>query len=371
MASRRSAKHVVIYEQIAQAIACGDYAPGQKLPTESELVKAHKASRATLTRVMQRLVTEGLIERRPGAGTFVRHAASDHPRLFGLIIPGLGAKEFFEPICAQMAREAEEQHHTLLWGDATDQPSDRVGERAIELARRYVARKVAGVFFAPLEFVPGKDTANRAVVDLFDAAGIPVILLDRDIVRYPDRSRYDLVAIDHRLAACSLVTYLLNRGERSIEFVSRPGSAPSVTMRIAGYRDALREAGIEPPSKSIHFGDPTDEAFVRRVINGRFDRVFVCANDYTAARFMHTLHAIGVAVPKDVRVAGFDDVSYAHLLQVPLTTVRQPCRDLGVEAMRAMFDRLARPDVGPREIILGTSIIPRRSTDLKRSARRS
>lgn len=362
MADRDAPKHILIHDAIAQAIAAGDYTPGQQLPTEKELVRTFKASRPTVARAMQRLASEGLIERRPGAGSYVKRSAQAATQLFGLIIPGLGEKELMQSICAQMARDAEARHHTLLWGDATDAPTDEAGNRALELAKRYVGMRVAGVFFAPVEYASGKDALNRKVVELFDANGIPVVLLDRDITAYPCRSRYDLVGIDNRRAMCTLVSQLIDRGETKVEFVARPLSAPTVSLRLAGYRDALRDAGIEPSANGIHFGDPDDHGFVRRMLGSRRDRVFVCANDLTAARLMHTFEALGVAVPDDVRVAGFDDVPYAHLLRVPLTTVRQPAQAIGAAAVRAMFERRTDPELPGRDILLPTTTVIRRST---------
>ena len=366
MAGRDAPKHILIHDAIAQAIAAGDYAPGQQLPTEKELVRSFRASRPTVARAMQRLVAEGVIERRAGSGSFVKRSASAATQLFGLIIPGLGEKELMQAICAQMAREAESRHHTLLWGDATDLPSDDLGNRAIELAKRYVGMRVAGVFFAPVEFASGKDAVNRKVVELCDASGVPVVLLDRDLTVYPHRSRYDLVGIDNRRAMCTLVTQLIDHGHTRVEFVARPLSAPTVTLRLAGYRDALRDAGIEPSSNGVHFGDPDDRGFVRRILGSRRDRTFVCANDLTAARLMHTFEEIGVSVPDDVRVAGFDDVAYAHLLRVPLTTVRQPAQAIGSAAVRAMFERLSSPDTPGRDIFLPTTVVLRRSTSRPR-----
>jgi GntR family transcriptional regulator of arabinose operon len=119
------------------------------------------------------------------------------------------------------------------------------------------------VFFAPVELAADRTSVNEAVASLLEEAGIPVVLLDRDIVSHPQRSWFDLVAIDHRRFAHTLVADLIARGERRIFFVSRPLSAPTIGLRIAGYRDALREAGIEPNSRSVQFGDPADSAFVR------------------------------------------------------------------------------------------------------------
>lgn len=366
MASRP--KHEIIHEELAGAIGSGALPPGAQLPTEAELVKRYGASRPTVTRVMQRLVLERLVERRAGAGTFVRRGAvTGEAKLFGLLIPGLGETEIFEQICGQMARDAQTLQYTLLWGDASASSHGPTGDCVLALAQDYVARHVAGVFFAPRELTPDRGAVNAAVIDTLAAARIPIVLLDRDLVRSPERSPYDLVAIDHRRASHLLTSHLLEQGHRQIAFVARPLSAPSVALRVAGYREALREAGIEPTTKSVHFGDPGDPRFVRQILEAEAARTFICANDATAAQFMHTLDELGVAVPEDARVAGFDDVRYANLLRVPLTTIHQPCRALGTAAVQAMTERLANPGMPARDILLDVQLAVRRSTSLPRS----
>jgi GntR family transcriptional regulator, arabinose operon transcriptional repressor len=92
---------------------------------------------------------------------------------------------------------------------------------------------------------------------------------------------------------------------------------------------------------------------------------FVCANDRTAAGLMHTLLGLGYRIPKDVRVVGIDDVGYASLLPVPLTTVHQPCRDIGVTAMTVMQERLAQPEVPTRDVLLASPLVVRESCGAK------
>ena len=88
---------------------------------------------------------------------------------------------------------------------------------------------------------------------------------------------------------------------------------------------------------------------------------FVCANDLTAARLMQTLANVGVSVPQEMRVVGIDDVKYAGLLPVPLTTQHQNCGDIGAAAMAAMLDRVEHPDMPTRDILLQTRTVVRES----------
>ena len=76
---------------------------------------------------------------------------------------------------------------------------------------------------------------------------------------------------------------------------------------------------------------------------------------------MHSILALGYAVPRDVRLVGIDDVDYASLLPVPLTTFRQPTRQIGAAALAAMLDRVAGADLPTRDILLHGSLVVRRS----------
>jgi GntR family transcriptional regulator, arabinose operon transcriptional repressor len=87
----------------------------------------------------------------------------------------------------------------------------------------------------------------------------------------------------------------------------------------------------------------------------------VCANDRTAGRLMHTLIRLGFAIPRDVRMVGIDDVEFASLLPVPLTTLRQPTRQIGDAALSAMLERVSRKEMPARDILLDCELIVRES----------
>src|SRR5262249_14179347 len=157
-----------------------------------ELVKAFGASRPTVNRALRELQLSGMIDRRAGSGSYVRADAVARGYTFGLLIPELGRTEIFEPICRGMTEAQHGSHHVLLWGSSLAN-SENLEQQATQACRQLVARKVSGVFFAPLELTPQKDAVNRQVSEVFDKAGVPMVLLDRDLVSYPARSRYDVV----------------------------------------------------------------------------------------------------------------------------------------------------------------------------------
>jgi len=337
-----SPKYEVIRQTLADAIVSGQHPPGYRLPSESQLVKAFAASRPTVNRALRELQLAGLIERRVGSGSYVRAGAAARSHTFGLLIPELGRTEIFEPICRGMAEAQHGTQHVLLWGSSFGDEAN-MEQQASQACRQLVAKKVSGVFFAPLELTPQKDAINRAIAQALDQAGIPVILLDRDLVSYPERSRYDLVGIDNRRAGYAITKHLIRSGCKRPVFVGRPGSAPTVDARAAGYQEAVATA---TPALESHVCriEPDDRAQIKDILARLRPDGFVCANDFTAARLLRTLTELRVSVPDKVRMAGIDDVKYASLLSVPLTTIHQPCSSLGASRSAPCWTACASPD---------------------------
>jgi DNA-binding LacI/PurR family transcriptional regulator len=141
-----------------------------------------------------------------------------------------------------------------------------------------------------------------------------------------------------------------------------------VDARIGGYQAALR-AHLGPAVESlVQWVDPSDLAAMRQFLDHARPDAIICANDYTAAQLLTTLNELGVQVPQQIRVAGVDDVKYARLLQTPLTTIHQPCQDLGATALLAMLNRIANPSAPSRDFLLDFQLVVRKSTDLNASA---
>jgi DNA-binding LacI/PurR family transcriptional regulator len=359
-----SPKYQIIRESLSNAIASGKYQPGQRLPSESELVRTFSASRPTVIKALRELQLSGVIERRAGSGSYVRADAAARGYTFGLLIPELGRTEIFEPICRGMAEAQHGGHHVLLWGSSFGDEAN-IELQASQACRQLIAKKVSGVFFAPLELTPRKDAINRSVAELLDKAGIPVVLLDRDLVSYPERSQYDLVGIDNRRAGYVVTKHLISGGCRRIVFLGRPGSAPTVDARIGGYMRAIAESKL-PSGPHVLRMDPENQAEVKKVMTRLRPEAFVCANDFTAAHLLKTLTDLKFDVPGDVRMVGIDDVKYASLLSVPLTTIHQPCASIGAIAIGAMLDRLRDPNLPARDISLNFHLVVRESCGTRR-----
>lgn len=361
----RSPKYQLILETLQREILSDRYQPGQKLPSEAALVKRFGTSRITVGRALRELYHAGLIHRRAGSGTYLANANSgDGGLLFALLIPNFVGTEIFGPICQGMSEAPQARKNALLWGNITPDPATKA-EQAWELCQQYISKKVAGVFFAPLERTPASDQTNQRIISVLEQARIPVVLLDRCFLPYPNRSRHDLVGIDHRRAGYMITEHLLKLGCRRIAFVAYSNSASTVPARIAGYREALFTSGAPVEPTLVHTLNTDDESEVRRLMELLKPDAIIGANDWTAGHLMHSLIRSHYRIPKDVRIVGIDDVEYANLLPVPLTTVHQPCREIGMAAMDAMLERVARPDMPVRDILLDCKLVIRDSCGSK------
>ena len=313
-----------IYHDVKELIVTANVSEGEQLPAESWYMTEYSVSRPTVSRAMRQLEQEGLVIRGPGMGTLVRAGANSATakQLFGLAFPETGHGEIFDPIMKGIAAQGSAQGFSLMWGSTERVDGVFSGDEVLELMRDFADRGVDGVFFAPLEGGAEAPEVNMEAVGLLDDAGIPVVLIDRDLEPFPVRSRYPLVSIDNVRAGYLAAEHYLTQGVERVDFVWLPYSGYTIELRIRGYQLAMLDAGLTPRPEWIHYGDPEDAGFVTSLIS--------------------------------VRVAAFDDVMYSRLISVPLTTIRQPVHAIARRAVREMLQ--ARDDQS--EVTRETILIP-------------
>ncbi len=355
-------KHREVFSTLLREIQSGRWNEGERLPSEALLVERFGHSRITIGRALRDLQAAGVISRRAGSGSFVSRSAHPAGRSFGLLIADLGETDVYESIVRGMMGSPLARDNALIWGSAPGElaPDDTEArsERAWQLCRQYIDRRVDGVFFAPVSMSPITGDVNHRIVSALDAAGIPVVLLDRPVTPYPDPGTHDLVGIDNRRAGYVMTEHLIARGATRIIFVRQSSNSPTVDARESGYRRAMR-APFEPID-AVRL-DPGNKHAVRAMLRAHAPDGIVCANDRTAGRLMHTLIRAGVRIPSDVAMVGIDDVEYASLLPVPLTTYRQPTRQIGEVALSMMLTRVSHRDLPAHDIRLRCELVVRES----------
>ena len=281
----------------------------------------------------------------------------------GLIMPSLRHTEIFESICGELASLCRSNNYGLWWGatmfSATE--AQMTVEEAEDLCTQFIERGVAGVFFVSFEYQADRETTNQRITERLKQAGIPVVLLDRDIGVFPHRSEFDIVGVDNVAGGYLLAEHLIKLGARRMVYFKRPLTAPTVDARITGANMAILANGLETPQPFVYSGDPADIKFVRSFTQTQQLDAVLCTSDHLAAELLQTLTRIGIRVPKDLRLVGFDNVRFAGLLSAPLTTVEQPVRDIAITAFSALRERMANAALPPRTLILTPRLVVRES----------
>ena len=161
-------------------------------------------------------------------------------------------------------------------------------------------------------------------------------------------------------AGYRIARHLIGSGARNLRFLTHPDYANTIRGRIYGVAQAAIDAGLGWKSGFVIEREPSDLAFFARLMRGKSPPdAFVCRNDPTAAMLVQTLSKLGIAVPGDVRAAGFDDGEIARLMNPPLTTIRQPVKMIAETSVASLIQRIRNPGLAPRAILLDADLVVR------------
>jgi LacI family transcriptional regulator len=229
---------------------------------------------------------------------------------------------------------------------------------------RSVAGKVDGLV------VVARSLPDREVTDI--SQPLPVVLISDRAGR---RANVDSVGADNRGGMRALVRHLIDvHGYRDLAFIGGPRLSPDSIERFAGFRDALRDAGLPVPRRMHAIGGFTEGGGARAVRALLADRrppeALVCGNDEMAVGALSVLAKMRLRVPADVAVTGFDNLAVTAHLRPRLTTVAQPMREIGAEAVRTVLARSNDPEGQRRATVLPTELVLRRSCGCRTSVRR-
>lgn len=219
------------------------------------------------------------------------------------------------------------------------------------------------------------DAARSALLDQLDAEGVPYVLAYNQA---SSRGKRYSVSVDNRASARAGVETLIAAGHRRIAVVSGAFVASDrARQRHAGYQDAMRSHGLPPlPPLSLPAHTPThtpaEIEHVRRVVTApRGPTALFCTNDMLAIGVISILKRLGLSVPRDISVLGYDGIALGGLLEPPLSTVVQPNSEIGARALACLLARLdagsasgtqrpgpARATLLPHVIRAGATVAP-------------
>jgi DNA-binding LacI/PurR family transcriptional regulator len=330
--------------------------------TLEEVARVANVSRATVSRVVNgdrrvrdqtRTVVEaavrdlGYVPNRAARSLVTKRSGS-----VGVVIPEPTAQLFGDPFFPRVLRgvsdalAGEEMQLVLLM------PQVRADELRVE--RYLAAGHVDGVLLISLH---GSDPLPE---DL-RARGIPVVVGGR-----PPSAGITYVDVDNQRGAGAAVQHLIDGGRRQVATIAGPQDMPAGADRLAGYHEALGNAGVPVNEQLVEIADFSLEggrSAMERLLarTPRLDAVFV-ASDLMAMGALSAVQASGRAVPRDVAMIGFDDSPLAAQAQPPLSSVRQPIEEMGREMAHLLIRMVTSRERVARRVILATELVIRASS---------
>ncbi len=272
---------------------------------------------------------------------------------------GLVVTSIADPFVGRVVRGIEEVAHranmSVFLSVSYNDP-----RREMAVIDTFHRRRVDGIISAAAQ-IGGRYTEQLA------RAIVPTVLINQQ-AEATTELLHSVNVDDYQGARCA-VEHLITLGHRKIGYVGAGNRPRSNRRRLVGYRDALRDAGIEPEAAWVRISPPEHRFHTEDVADGvvllpelletGITGVF-CYNDMIAVGALMACRDRRIAVPERLSVAGFDDIEISQYITPPLTTVHQPKLRLGTVAMEMLLDLLEGRPV--EDHVLPTELIPRSST---------
>jgi DNA-binding LacI/PurR family transcriptional regulator len=348
-------------QQLTWLIASGALKPGERLPPVRDLAKVHSVNLHTVRQAYLRLEAEGLVETRRGRGTHVltldpvrmlQAASKQRSHTVGVILPSV-VNPFYHHFLQGVSAVADDYRTMLFLCTTRDDPGE-AWRYFVQLS----SRQVDGVIVVShdiFELFPGSE-AQLAQAE----KQLPVVTVD-----WPD-CRGPSVLIDLENAGYLATRHLLEHGHRRVGLITLAYNSANVLPVNAGYRHALRESGIEEDwsliASQFSFELESGMEGARKLLALEQPPTAIFAiSDLLAIGAMQAIKSVGLRVPQDIALMGFNDIPLAGMVDPPLTTVKAPADIAGREAMKMLHHLIEGEAPNEDCLLLPTALVIRQS----------
>jgi len=270
-------------------------------------------------------------------------------KTLGVILPDI-SNSFFADIARAIEDTSFESDFSVIFCN-TD------GDMAKEIiyTRALSEKQVDGIIF-----VAAGESAD--LVRSLQTQRMPVVIVDRPL----GEINADTVVSDNTGGAYEAVQHLIELGHRRIACITGPSIIETATQRLFGYRKAMQEAGLPAPEDYIlrsnfRFEGGRDAA-VKLLTNPEPPTAIFAANDLMAIGAIGAAKSLGLTIPNDLSIVGFDDIAMSSFFNPALTTIVQPKYEIGVLATKMLMERLENPRLPKRRHLLSTHLVVRASS---------
>jgi LacI family transcriptional regulator len=327
------------------------------MPTLHDVARRAGVSPMTVSRVVngsgavsQRLrtrVERALAETGYMPNTLARSLRARHTDTIALLLPDM-TNPFFTTLAHGVETAAREAGLSLILAN-----SDESEDEERRLVPMLLQRQVDGLLVVPTG-------SGAESIRFCRDRNVRVVLVDRR----PSEPGIDVVRADSEGGSYELGRLLVGLGHRVMTVLTGPSSVLTAVDRVAGFRRALEEESVPPP-RVLHgaftIASGREMAVLAMQERPRPTALFA-ANNFIAIGTMHAMTEIGLRVPEDVALVGLDDLPAAMVTFPFLTVAAQPAFEMGRQAVARLLDALGNPAHEPREVVLPTEIVVRRSS---------
>ncbi len=270
--------------------------------------------------------------------------------IVGVIVPDL-TNPLFPPMARGIEETLHEEGYTALLAN-TDSDVDREHDVFVTMQ----ARQVDGYIFA---------TAHREhpLVSDASARGVPVVLINRLV----DDHEIPSVVGDDAAGMHAAVRHLVELGHQRIAYLAGPQDTSTGWIRWREFQQALTEHSLTPQPEltrvAAGYAEHAGRVCARELLDAKIPfTALIAGNDLIALGAISALADAGLRCPDDISVVGYNDLAFMDKINPPLTTIRIPKHDLGVQAARLLLDRLKNPADTPHSVVLPVKLVVRGST---------
>jgi len=267
----------------------------------------------------------------------------------GLVLPD-SANPFFAEISRSIEDEAFNKGYSVFLCN-----TELDTQRELFYVDVLSKKQVDGIIF-----VAAGDQADS--LDFLVREGMPVVMIDRNVPNV----QVDAVLPDHQLGGFLATQHLLQLGHTRIACIAGPSSITPSAERITGYRNALEQAGISYDENLVIRGDYHAQSGMEITssllkMNPRPTAIFAL-NELMALGALRAAAEAGCSVPRDLAVVGYDDLELSQYTNPPLTTIAQPKREIGRQAVNLLVNRISQKERPTSRLVLPPDLIVRQST---------
>lgn len=275
----------------------------------------------------------------------------------GLMIPEI-SDPFFSGLARAVERTLFGHGYQVVYGN-----TDRNPDKEKQFIANAIERQFDGLIITP-------DFLDATFIEMLSSLEMPVVFLRR---RTPQELSMPYVDVDHYQAAIVAVNYLLELGHKKIGFIGMPESSFTGTQRLHGYKDTMRKYGLLSESTDIVVAEGRHIPNGRKAMSELYEQnphltAVFAANDLLGIGSLEWLAKRDIKVPEQISVMGFDNLEYAELHWIQLTTMEQPTHRMGSKAAELLLQMIADKTQMPPSDLIEARLIERQSCQsLKRT----